>query len=331
MVEGPAHLAAEAQVGQDEVKIGLYDVDSKIPNLALMKLSAWHRSRGDETELYQSLMLEQYDTIYASTIFDYSDKSGLLPDRMEIGGTGWPDSKDLPAEVEAMQPDYELYDYPHNIGFTMRGCRLRCPFCVVPKKEGRPRSEWTIAEIWQQRSSSFVMLLDNDFFGNPEWRDRIDELLEFDLRVNFNQGLNIRNLKADQAEALQSVRFIDMKNNKRRVTFAWDDPRHEKLIHKGLEVAFTAGIKPHQMQFYVLIGYWSTPAQDLHRVEVLRRYDVDPFVMPYDRSNPYQRDFARWVNHKATFNSVAWNDYRRRDRDRVRAQDSRTLDLFEIG
>ena len=293
------------------MKIGLYDVDSLIPNLALMKLSAYHRALGDEVELYQPLFIDHYDKIYASTIFDFSDKSALIPERMQIGGTGWPDAVglDLPAEIESLQPDYELYRYPHSIGFTMRGCRLRCPFCVVPAKEGGPKPNNTIEEIWIQRDSNFILLLDNDFFGNPQWPARIEELRRYELRVNFNQGLNIRNLKPEQAEALASVDFRDMSNNERRVSFAWDDPRHEKLIHKGIAIAMDAGITPRQMAFYVLIGYWSTPAEDLHRVEMLREYGCSPFAMPYNKADPYQRKFARWVNHKALFKSVAWEDY----------------------
>lgn len=203
-----------------QLNIGIYDVDSKIPNLALMKISAYHKARGDHVELYAPLFIDKYDKIYASKIFDFSDGSGLLPERMEIGGTGYDLMKKLPAEVDAMTPDYSIYNYPHNIGFTMRGCRLKCEFCVVPQKEGRAHSSNTINEIWTQRSSRFVMLLDNDFFGNPEWSARIDEIRDHDLQVSFSQGLNIRNLKTEQAAALASVKFRNMKNTKKQVHFA---------------------------------------------------------------------------------------------------------------
>ena len=110
------------------MKIGIYDVDSIIPNLALMKISAWHKSKGDDVEMYLPIFIDMYDKIYASKIFDFSDGNGLVSERMDIGGTGYNISKDLPAEIEALQPDYSLYDYPHNIGFTMRGCLLKCSF-----------------------------------------------------------------------------------------------------------------------------------------------------------------------------------------------------------
>jgi len=293
------------------VKVAIYDVDSKIPNLALMKISAWHKQQGDEVEHYMPLLRDEYDRIYASKIFNFSDDSMLSDERMIIGGTGWDMKKTLPDEIENMVPDYSIYNYPHNIGFTMRGCRLKCSFCVVPEKEGKPYGVSTIEEIWTQRESKHIVLLDNDFFGNPAWNDRIEEIRELGLQVNFSQGLNIRNIKAEQAAAVASVKFSNMSGKKKQVHFAWDDPRHEKLIHKGIKTCIEAGLKPYQMAFYVLIGYHSTPEEDMHRVEVLRSYGCDPFVMPYNKEDPYQAKFTRWVNHKAIFKTVKWEDYNR--------------------
>ncbi len=308
------------------MRVALYDVDSKIPNLALMKLATHHKSRGDTVEPYSPLEKFLYDKIYASKIFNFSDGSMLDPDVMDIGGTGYDMTRELPADIEALTPDYTLYQYPHNIGFTMRGCRLRCSFCVVPEKEGRPRTESTIEEIWTQRDSDFVVLLDNDFFGNPEWQERIEEIKHYDLRVNFNQGLNIRNLKLEQAEAIASVKYSNLGGTGKQIHFAWDDPRHEKLIHKGIAIAKAAGIKTYRMAFYVLIGYHSTPEEDRHRVEVLRGYGCDPYAMPYNKSDPYQMMFARWVNHKALFNTVPWEQYH--GSRKTVERDCKTMELF---
>ena len=120
------------------MEIALLDVDSKIPNLALMKISAYHKERGDEVSWYDELWRDSYDEVYASAIFNFSDKSMLDPNRMKIGGTGWDISSKLQEEMDVCVPDYSIYRYPHNIGFTMRGCRFRCKFCVVPQKEGKP-------------------------------------------------------------------------------------------------------------------------------------------------------------------------------------------------
>ena len=292
-------------------KIALFDVDSKIPNLALMKISSYHKSLGDDVVMYDPLWANEYDKVYASTIFKFSDKSLVDEKRMEVGGTGWDLKTTLAPEIEKSNPDYTIYDYPHNLGFTMRGCRFRCGFCVVPEKEGKHNTPMTIDALWQQRDSNFIMLLDNDFFGNPDWRLRIDEMVTNKLRISFSQGLNIRLITKEQSDALATVNYRSMKNTRKVVQFAWDQygAGTEKLIMQGIEMCVDSGIKPSHMMFYVLIGYNTTPEQDLYRVEKLRDLGCDPYVMPYDKQDRYQKNFARWVNHKALFKSVPWSDY----------------------
>ena len=292
------------------MRVALYDVDSKIPNLALMKLSRFHREEGDKVEMYLPLAINTYDRIYASKVFDYSDGSGLDPEKMIIGGTGFNLKVNLPPEVERLQPDYTPYDYPHNIGFTMRGCRFRCKFCVVPEKEGQPYENNTIKEIWQQRDSNFVVLLDNDFFGNPTWADRIKEIRQHDLQVSFSQGLNIRIITDEQAKALASVHFRNLSGKKKQVHFAWDQwgKGTEKLIDEGFARVRAAGIKAYQMAFFVLVGFNTTEEQDLYRINKLHGWGCDVFVMPYDRSDPYQKALARW-NNRHIYHSVPWKDY----------------------
>lgn len=293
------------------MNVALYDVDSKIPNLALMKLARHHGERGDSVSWFAPLWSATYDKVYASKIFDYSDGATLDPAQMEIGGTGWDKTVVLPAEIEALQPDYSLYGYPHSIGFSMRGCRFRCKFCVVPEKEGWPVSNNTIEEIWQQRDSNFVVLLDNDFFGNPEWSARIDEIRRHDLRVNFSQGLNIRIITDEQAAALASVQFRNINNTDHQVHFAWDQwgKGTEKLIDEGFARVVAAGITPRQMMFYVLVGWNTTEEQDLYRIDKLHDMGCNVFVMPYDRADPYQKALARW-NNRYVWRSVPWLEYR---------------------
>lgn len=292
------------------MKIALYDVDSKIPNLALMKISEYYKQKGHAVKRFEPLWMDSYDKVFASTVFSFSDKHLLDDKRMEIGGTGWSIEKKLPPEIEAMQPDYTFYNYPHSIGFTMRGCRFNCKFCVVPKKEGRPKPFNTVEEIWTNRKSDFIVLLDNDFFGNPQWRERIDEIKRHNLKVNFSQGLNIRIITDEECEALASINFRSINNNSKMVHFAWDRFNDEKLIDAGIARVLKAGIKPYQMTFYVLIGFDTTEDQDLYRVNKLKQLECDPFVMPFNRSNYYQKRFTRWVNHKAIFKSVDWRDYK---------------------
>ena len=291
------------------MQVGIYDVDSKIPNLALMKISQWHKSKGDGVELYNPLWLDAYDKVYASKVFDFSDGSMLVPDRMTIGGTGW-NNTTLPQNIEDCIPDYTIYNYPHSIGFTMRGCRFNCKFCVVPEKEGKPKSNNTIDEIWTNRGSDFIVLLDNDFFGNPEWEERIKEIKDYGLKVNFSQGLNIRIITDKQAKELSSIQFRTLSGKSKLVHFAWDRVFDEKLIDKGIQRCLDNGLKAEQMSFYVLIGFDTTPEQDMYRVMKLRNYRCHPYVMPYNKEDHYQKRFARWVNHKAIFKTVNWEEYR---------------------
>ena len=293
------------------MKIGLYDVDSKIPNLALMKISQFHKNvRGNDVEFYNPLWLDTYDIIYASTIFDFSDKSNIIPERMRVGGSGWNLEKKLPKYFEIQKPDYSLYNYKHSIGFTSRGCRFNCSFCVVPKKEGKPIPYNTIDEIWTNRGSNFVILLDNDFFGNPEWSARIKELRDYDLMVNFSQGLNIRIITDEQIKALKCVKFRTLSGKSKRVHFAWDRIKDEKLVLDGISRMVAAGFHPDSLVFYVLIGYDTTEEQDLYRVNILHSLGVNPYIMPYNKQDPYQKRFTRWVNHKAIFKTVLWENYK---------------------
>ena len=299
------------------MKTGLYDVDSTIPNLALMKLAGYHKERGDSVDWWLANMTigdGGFDKVYASTVFkdqpndDLSDHSELRPEQMEIGGSGWGLENRLAPEVHRSVPDYTIYNYRHSIGFTARGCRFNCDFCTVPKKEGRPKHENTIEEIWTQRESNFVVLLDDDFFGGPQWSERVAELHKYDLKVCFSQGLNIRIITDEQCAALATLRFTNLHDTRSQVYFAWDRFKDERHIDAGIQRVIAAGIKPWQTAFFTLIGFDTTEEQDLYRVTKIRKLGCDAFAMPYKKKDPYQHAFARWVNGR--LKNVEWKDYR---------------------
>ncbi|MCU0436692.1 MAG: hypothetical protein MUC49_02185 [Raineya sp.] len=305
-------------------KIGLYQVDGTkyqgipFPNLALMQISSYHKNKGDTVEWYKGLMFaHEYEKIYASKIFSFSPMPEI-PENMIIGGTGIDFTNVLPAEIEQQPIDWEIYpNTPFHYGFSMKGCRYKCTFCCVPKKEGNPRAYNTIDRILTNPSGGKnLMLLDNDFFGNSEkknsennWRVNIERIIELDLKVCFVQGLNIRNITSEQATYLTKCNYRNSKFNKKYVTFAWDRWIDGKAIRNGIERVINAGIPGENMQFFILIGYDTTPEQDLERVETLKSMGCKPFVMPYNRENRYQKDFARWVNNRIVFNSCSWQEY----------------------
>ena len=293
-------------------KIGIYQVDGKIPNLALMKVCGYHETIGDEVSVYDGILFaEQYDIIYASKLFGFTPMP-QIPDNMIIGGTGIDFYNKLPVEIENATPSYSLYpNCDYHLGFSMKGCRFNCKFCCVPKKEGRPYNYNAIDEILiNPNGGNRLMLLDNDFFGGENWKGNLERIIELKLKVCFVQGLNIRIITAEQAELLSKCDYRNSKFNKKYLTFAWDKFRDEKLIINGIERCVKSGIPTKNMQFFVLIGFDTTPEQDMHRVEMLRNLGAMPYVMPYNKDDKYQKAFTRWVNHRAIFNSVKWKDYK---------------------
>lgn len=286
-------------VGRTMTYIGLYDIDSKIPNLALMKLSAWHKRRGDETELY--MPLKKYDKVYASKVFKESRVNYLYD---VIGGSGtelW--DVVLEADIEHIMPDYTLYGENYAMGFTTRGCIRNCPFCVVRRKEGYIKENADIYEFWNGQEK--LMLMDNNILALSAHFKRIaGQIIKEKIIVSFDQGLDIRLVTEEIANLLAKVRHW------KQIHFAFDSIGIEPAVRTGIKMLKEAGIHPRNLMFYVLIGFDSTPEEDLYRVELLRKLGADPFVMPFNKRNRYQKRFARWANHKAIFKSVKWEDYR---------------------
>ncbi len=288
------------------MKVGLVQVDGKIPNLALMKLARYHRQRGDQVDIIASSLFGHYDIVYMSKIF--FSTPDVVPNFtatvVEKGGVGYDLTKTLPPEVENLVPDYELFHCDFAIGFTSRGCFRNCPFCVVPKKEGKLRPVGDLYSFWTGQRR--VMLLDNNLNALPDHFELVvKQLIKEKVYVDFSQGLDLRIITPEQAQLLTKVRLW------KTVHFAWDDVKDEHLIRRGAENLKKGGFNLSKATVYVLIGFNSTEEEDLYRVYTLRDMGFGVFVMPYNRNDPYQRHFARWVNTRKTFYTVDWKDYRR--------------------
>ena len=293
--------------------IGIVQVDGKLPNVALMQICKYHEDNGDHVEWYLGNIFEsQYNKVYISKIFTFSDMPDL-PEKAVIGGTGIDFYNILPDPIKDYSISYSLYpDCNYHIGFSMKGCRFNCSFCCVPKKEGKPYHNSNIDDLLlNPRGGNRLMLLDNDFFGSPYWEDDLNRIIELKLKVCFVQGLNIRIITEEQASLLSKCNYYNSKFNQRYLTFAWDRFKDEKLIGKGVKICNSAGIPSKNMQFFVLIGYDTTPEEDYYRVMILyEKYGALPYVMPYNKKDRYQKRFTRWVNHRAIFKTVPWADYK---------------------
>lgn len=300
------------------MKVGLIQVDGDLPNLALMRISRYYEDRGDTVEWYKGNLFEQeYGEIYASQIFSFSQlpaHASPLPPRAQLGGTGIDFKNRLPDYIDQLVPSYTLYpECTYHVGMSMKGCRYRCAFCCVPQKEGKPTHQSTIDELLiNPRGGNRLMLLDNDFFGSKTWKENILRIIELKLRVCFAQGINIRIITPEQAGLLAQCNYQNVKFHEKYLTFAWDRVLDRKHIMKGIQTLNAAGIPNNKMQFFILIGYDTTHAENLDRVTTLRDLGCMPFVMPYKKDDPYQAAFARWVNHRATFKSCTWEEYKYR-------------------
>lgn len=295
-------------------KVGIVQDDGELPNLALMQITKYHEELGDSVEWYKgNLFAHEYDSIYASKIFAFSEMPDLPASAM-IGGTGIDFKNRLPGNIAEKQPSYTLYpNCTYHVGFSMKGCRFVCKFCCVPQKEGRPKKNSAIDDLLlNPRGGNRLMLLDNDFFGGPEWKENLLRIIELKLRVCFVQGLNIRIITQEQADLLAQCNYQNSKFHEKYLTFAWDRFNDRKLIFQGIERCNKAGIPNNKMQFFILIGFDTTPDQDYDRVMTLRELGCMPYVMPYKKDDPYQQAFARWVNHRATFKSCTWDEYKYR-------------------
>lgn len=273
------------------MKVGLIQVDGKWFNLALLKLSRFHKDQGDEV-VWIDLSDYKFDLLYGSKIF--------------MGGSGYDLSSELPPEIEHLCPDYESFKIKYSIGYTSRGCPNDCGFCIVREKEGSIK-EWANLEEFLRHDK--VMLLDNNFLASPKWKKKLEFLIKNKIKVCFTQGLDIRLISDDVARLLAKADYRDNNFKNKRLYFAFDDPKLEKIVIRNVKLLQKYGIRPHHLLFYVLVGFNTLFSEDYHRFEVLRDLGCLPFIMIYNRKGSKKlRDFARWVN-KRYYKVVEWKDY----------------------
>ena len=289
------------------MKIGLVDVDGRnFPNLALMRLSAWHKAQGDAVEWWNGFT--HYDRVYLSKVFTFTPDHDTVVDADEIitGGTGYKDYGALPPEVEAMFPDYSIYpQYKQAIGFLTRGCVRFCPWCIVPRKEGgiRPAAGW---DQLKRPDSRELVLMDNNVLACEHGVEQIRRMGREEVWVDFNQGLDARLITPETAALLAKLHWI------RFVRLSCDTSAMLPVIEQAAAYLREAGVAPSRFWCYVLV---QDVAEAHSRALALERMGFDLFAQPYrdyDGGEPTaeQRAFARWVNVKSVHRSCTWEEYR---------------------
>ena len=273
------------------MKIGLIQVDGKMPNLALMKLAKFHRMRGDEVNIVDLSSLK-IDKWYGSKIF--------------MGGSGYDIHAKLPKDIEEQVPDYEKFNLDYSMGFTTRGCIRDCSFCIVKEKEGEFRED-SMGFI----KHSKVILMDNNFLASKKWKWKLKYFIDNKIKVNFNQGLDIRLIDDEKAEMLSRVKYYNRRFSNRVIYFAFDKIEYEPIIREKLDILLKY-IKPYQIMVYVLVGFDTKFEDDMKRFDILRGYGVDPYIMKYNNRTDDKKinDFARWVN-KRIYKVCKFEDYKK--------------------
>ncbi len=279
--------------------IGIHTPDSKLPNVAIMKIANHHIKRGDNVEWYLPLMTNEFSKIYISKLFKFTSDLEYEHDNVIKGGTGYDLKTTLSEEIENEDITYKIYpNCNYSIQFYSRGCVRKCNFCVVPAKEGGIKS---VDPMPLNPNGKWLYILDNNFFSNPNWEGAIDHIEYINQPTRFD-GVDIRLMTEEQSKRLSKIKL------KGQIHIAWDYPNDKVDGH--IERVLSYGyMKAYKFMSYVLIGNGTTEEEDLYRIERLRELNIDPFVMPMDRKNKYQKRIARWVNHKAIFRTVKWKDY----------------------
>ena len=291
------------------MRVGPIDVDGhNFPNLPLMKISAYHKSRGDSVEWYEPLFSGHMDKVYMSKVFTFTPDYPYYINANEVikGGTGYsyPDGgEELPEEIEHIYPDYQLYKdaFPDTAyGFLTRGCPRGCDFCVVGKKEGRcARKVADLSEFWNGQKN--IVLLDANMFACKEWKDLSVQLIESGAWVDFSQGCDIRLMTDEKAEYIKRMKI-------KQVHFAWDRYEDkEKIVPQFKRFKEITQWDYRKLGVYVLCNFNTTFEQDLDRVYTLRELGYNPYVMLYEKDKLPAKHrlklLQRWVNNRIIFRS----------------------------
>ena len=286
------------------MKIGLLDIDGhNFPNLALMKLSAYHRQHGDTVEWVNHFYM--YDRVYKSKVFTFTpdDSHALMCEEIVKGGTGYRMYGDL--FCDDTEPDYTIYpNIRHAYGFLTRGCIRRCHFCIVPKKEGSIRPYRDIETVLQGRKSAILM--DNNVLASEHGIRQLKKIADMGYKVDFNQGLDSRLVTEEIAKLLSKIKWI------KYIRFSCDSTEMIDPLIKAIGKLNKYGISNYRIFVYLLV---TDVADANERCRILKQLGVIPFAQPYrDEYNTprteEQKRFARYVNRREIFKSIDFEQYK---------------------
>ena len=238
------------------MNIGLMAVDSVYPNLALMKISSWHKAKGDCVEWYNPF--DEYDVVYMSKVFSFTeDYRQYMTNAKEIrqGGTGYSLSVKLDENIEFVTPDYSIYpniDDRTAYGFLTRGCPNRCKWCVVPRKEGGIKPYMDVEEIAVDGRNE-LYLMDNNILACDYGLEQIEKIIRMNegrkkkIKVDFNQGLDARLVTDEIAKMLSRLKWI------KRIRFGCDTPKQIEECERACAMIDKHGYKGEYFFYCILL------------------------------------------------------------------------------
>ena len=268
-----------------------------------MKLSAYHKAKGDSVSWYEPLF-NHADIIYSSKVFNYSHDDPYLPPDAIKGGTGYDLKNKLSDEIDRMCPDYSIYPFnDKSYGYLTRGCPNKCSWCVVPEKEGNIKPYMDINDFLRHDK---VVIMDNNILAHEHGIKQIEKIARLGVKVDFNQGLDSRLIDDSMAKLLSKLKWLEP------VRLACDYKGQMKYVHKAIEHLRWHNVTPRLYRVYVLVKEIDDA---LERIRFLKGLDVSCFAQPFmDYYNPQeptdeQKRMARWVNRQAIFRSTTWENY----------------------
>lgn len=296
------------------MKILLIDADSKIPNIAIMKLSSFYKDRGDDVSFvrlnmpyYPKMKKKDYfapdgfDKIYCSSVFE-GNVGYIHGENIVFGGTGFDTSTILPDDIESCHLDYSLYpENQHSYGFITRGCIRNCSFCYVPRKEGMIRGYSSIGEIVEHKSAIF---LDNNILAYDNHLSVLQELIDRDIRCQFNQGLDIRLLTYENSQLLSQLNYIG------EYVFAFDNYGYKKIIEEKLPLL--SWRKDWQVKLFVYVNPEMPISDTVKRIEWCRDHKILPYIMRdvrcfSDVLCDFYTDLASYCNQPGFFKNMQFD------------------------
>ena len=301
------------------MNIALLAVDSNYPNLSLMKISSYHKGKGDIVEWYNPF--DKYDIVYMSKIFSFTPDYGqYMTNTTQIckGGTGYDIYSTLPEEIDLIKPDYSIYPsigHKTAYGFLTRGCPNKCKWCIVPKKEGVIKPYMDVEEIAIDGRNELI-LMDNNILASDHGIEQIEKIIKMNegrkkkIKVDFNQGLDARLVTDEIAKMLSRLKWIQ------QIRFGCDTPKQIEECEKACAMIDKHGYKGEYFFYCILLDDFDESFSRVNHWKKKGSSRYLPHCQPFrDIGNKsqiipqWQKDMARWTDRKHLFRSCEFEDF----------------------